>query len=114
MLTTPDTVAMPLREDDGGVIRVGGTRVTLQAVIADFREGASPEQIVAHYPALDLSQVYLVIGYYLQHRDEVEAYVREQRARAEQARRGVETRSMDDAWRAKVLAARDAVDKAAE
>ncbi|MBL8117952.1 MAG: DUF433 domain-containing protein [Anaerolineae bacterium] len=79
-------VEVPLRVDEGGVIRIGESRVTLDAIIADFRRGASPEAIAHHFPVLDLSQVYLVVGYYLQNRESVDAYLTEQQQLAQQAR----------------------------
>ncbi len=87
MIAMPIAVDVPLRLDEGDVIRIGNSRVTLQAVIADFHRGASPEEIAHHYSALNLSEVYLVIGYYLQHRAEMDAYVRQQRQLADEARR---------------------------
>jgi uncharacterized protein (DUF433 family) len=104
MISPPIGVDVPLRTDEGGVIRVGQTRVTLQTLIVDFNQGASPEEIVHHYPALTLSDVYLVIGYYLQHRDEVDTYVKQQRSLAEQARREYEAATPDDPLRARLLA----------
>lgn len=104
MIPSPTAMDVPLRTDEGGVIRVGKTRVTLQTLIADFHQGASPEEIVHHYPALNLSDVYLVIGYYLQHGDEVDEYVKQQRTLAEQARREYESLTpQDDPLRARLL-----------
>jgi len=34
---------VPLKTDTNGVVRVGGTRVTLDTVIAAFKEGAAAE-----------------------------------------------------------------------
>lgn len=107
-----EAIGVPLRIDIGGVIRVGQTRVTLQTVIADFHQGASPEEIVHHYPALTLSDTYLVIGYYLQNRDEVDEYVRQQRARSAQVRQEYEAKYPDDPLRAKLIAALQKSDKA--
>lgn len=104
MISPPLAVDVPLRTDDDGVLRIGQTRVTLQTVIADFHQGASPEEIVHHYPALTLSDVYLVVGYYLQHRDDVDAYVRQQRALADEARRAYEVQFPQDPLRARLLA----------
>jgi uncharacterized protein (DUF433 family) len=104
MLSEPTAIQVPLRSDEDGVVRVGQTRVTLQTVIADFHRGASPEEIVHHYPALKLSDTYLVIGYYLEHRDEVDEYVRQQRDLAAQARNEYETLHPQDPLRAKLLA----------
>lgn len=104
MIPAPAPITIPLREDDLGVIRVGKTRVTLQTVISDFHRGASPEEIVHHYPALDLSDVYLVIGYYLLNREEVDSYVSEQHTLAKGARREFEATYPQDELRARLLA----------
>jgi uncharacterized protein (DUF433 family) len=64
-----------LTTDDEGVVRVGGTRVTLDTVIQAFREGATAEEIAIQYPALQLADVYSAISYYLQREDEVEVYL---------------------------------------
>ena len=62
---------VPLKTDVDGVVRVGNTRVILDTVIA--------EEIVSQYPTLNLADVYAVIGYYLQHQSEIEAYLRQRR-----------------------------------
>lgn len=103
MIATPIPIDVPLRRDKDDVIRIGNTRVTLRTIIADFHRGASPEEIVHHYPALNLPDVYLVIGYYLQNREMVDAYVQEQRQLADAARRNVETAYGNDPLRAKLL-----------
>ena len=100
-----EAVDLPLQADNDGVIRVGNTRVTLQTVIADFGRGASPEEIVHHYPSLSLADVYLVVGYYLRHQDEVHEYVRQQREEAEKARKDYQAAHAQDPLRAKLLAA---------
>ena len=104
MIVTPTALHVPLRIDQGDVIRIGNTRVTLQAVIADFHRGASPEEIAHHYPALNLSDVYLVVGYYLQNRAEVDDYVRRQRGLADEARRMYEEDYPTDPLRERLLA----------
>jgi uncharacterized protein (DUF433 family) len=81
---TFEPIAVPLREDEQGAIRIGNTRVLLDVVIHEFRNGASAEGIVESYDALTLADVYAVISYYLQHTDAVHAYLhrREQEAKA--------------------------------
>jgi len=64
-----------LEKDNDGVFRVGGTRVTLDTIIAAFTEGATAEEIVYQYPSLNLADVYEVIGYYLRNRSGIEAYL---------------------------------------
>ncbi len=97
-------IDVPLRTDDDGIIRVGQSRVTLQTVIADFNRGASPEEIAHHYPVLNLSQVYLVIGYYLENRQEVDGYVSRQRQLANEARNAYEAEHPNDPLRQRLLA----------
>jgi len=48
----------PLQATEDGVVRVGGTRVTLDTVVTAFEEGATAEEIVQHYPALRLAATY--------------------------------------------------------
>jgi len=69
----------PLGATEDGVVRVGGTRVTLDSVVAAFEAGATAEEIVQQYPSLLLADTYAVIGYYLRHRSEVEAYLAQRR-----------------------------------
>lgn len=73
----------PLREDGTGAIRVGNSRVLLETVIRAFQDGAPPESIVHRYSTLSLSDVYNTIGYYLRHRDAVEAYLNQRQQLAE-------------------------------
>jgi uncharacterized protein (DUF433 family) len=88
LMVMPEPV--PLAADRDGVMRVGGTRVTLDMVVAAFREGATAEEITQQYPSLQLADVYAVIGYYLRHQPEVDDYLRERRARGDEVRRSNE------------------------
>ncbi len=71
-----------IEKDNDGVFRVGGTRVTLDTIIAAFNEGATAEEIVYQYPSLNLADVYEVIGYYLRNRSELEAYLKQRQNEA--------------------------------
>ncbi len=98
----------PLDSTPDGVVRVGGTRVTLDTVVAAFLEGATAEEIVQQYPVLALADVYAAIGYYLRHRSEVEAYLDQRRQTAECVR-GENVARFDPAGiRARLLARRTA------
>ena len=61
-------------------MRVGGTDVPLDSVVAAFHQGHSPEMILAQYPSLSLEEVYGAIAYYLAHRTDVDAYLKRQDA----------------------------------
>jgi uncharacterized protein (DUF433 family) len=96
----------PLTTDEQGVLRVGGTRVSLDSVIFAFKQGATPEEIVQQYSSLNLADVYAVISYYLHHSDEIEAYLQARREQREAIRRDVEARFDPHGIRARLLARR--------
>jgi uncharacterized protein (DUF433 family) len=77
---------IPLQRWEDGTFRVGGTRVTLDTVVAAFHTGATPEEIAQDYSSLNLSDIYAVIAYYLRHREEVEQYLREREGLTERVR----------------------------
>ena len=87
MTLAVEAETLPLTADSNGVLRVGGTRVTLDSVVSAFNAGSTPEEIVRRYDSLRLEDAYLVLGYYLRHRAEVDAYLvaREQRGEAMRA-----------------------------
>jgi len=58
-----------------GAYRVGGTRVSLDSVVYEFQNGASPECIRESYPALTLEQVYGAIAYYLANQKIIDQYL---------------------------------------
>ena len=97
---------VPLATDIDGVVRVGGTRVTLDTVVAAFEDGATAEEIVYQCPSLGLADVYSVIGYYLHRRSEVEAYLRQRQQRADEVRRQNEARFDPRGIRERLLARR--------
>lgn len=86
MTLTLGAESPPLSTDADGVVRVGGTRVTLDTVIAAFSAGATAEEIAQQHP-LSLADVYAAVGYYLKHRAEVDLYLRERQRRAATVRR---------------------------
>jgi uncharacterized protein (DUF433 family) len=85
-------IVIPLETDTHGVIRVGGTRVTLDTVIYAFRQGATPEEIVSRFTTLQLADVYAVISYYLQNQDEIDQYLQEREQEAQQIREELDAR----------------------
>ncbi len=97
---------IPLIVDADGAVRVGHTRVTLDTVVTAFKEGATAEEIVHQYPALDLSDVYAVIAYYLRRRSDVEEYLRQRQQRADEVRKRNEIRFDPRGVRDRLLARR--------
>ncbi len=82
MVLQTTTRIVPRHVDADGVIRVGGTRVTLDTIVAAFEQGATAEEIAQQYPPLNLADVYAVIGYYLQRQSEMQEYLGKRRERA--------------------------------
>lgn len=97
---------IPLKTDVDGVVRVGNSRVTLDTVIAAFTDGATAEEIAAQYPTLSLADVYAVIGYYLQQRADVDAYLSQRRQLATEVRQRNEARFDPQGIRDRLLARR--------
>jgi uncharacterized protein (DUF433 family) len=101
----------PLRVDEGGAVRVGKSRVSLDLVVEQYENGMTPEDLVRAYDTLDLADVHAVIAYYLRHRAEVRAYLtrREEEARALRAQIEAERPRVS---REELLARRSAREKA--
>lgn len=97
---------LPLNRDVDGVVRVGGTRVTLDTLVEAFHEGLTAEEIAQQYPTLALADIYAVIGYYLRRQSEVEAYLEERRRKARAVRERNEARTDPRGIRERLLARR--------
>lgn len=100
----------PIEFDTDGVARVGGTRVTLDTVLAAFHDGATAEEIVYQYPSLGLADVYAIIAQYLRHPTKMETYLLRRRSEAEAVRRQNEQRFDPQGVRARLLARRVALE----
>jgi uncharacterized protein (DUF433 family) len=109
MMELAPTIAIPLVESEDGVIRIGSTRVRLDTVVYAFNEGYTAEEIVAQYPALDLTEVYAVIAYYLGNKTAVDRYVAERADKAESIRREIEAKPEYQSFRQRLLKRRAAM-----
>jgi len=74
------------------VFRITGTRISLDSIVREFKDGATAEQIQEDFPSATLSDIYSVIAYYLQHARAVEDYLGAQAQAAKEVRREVESR----------------------
>lgn len=80
----------PLRRDEGGAVRVGKSRISLDLIVEQYENGMTPEDMVRAYDTLVLADVHAVIAYYLRHRDELRAYVKQRAEQAEALRKKIE------------------------
>src|SRR5437588_11090030 len=103
--------APALRVDDGGVVRVGKSRVSLDLVVEQYENGMTPEDLIRAYDTLELADVHAVIAYYLRHRDEVRGYLKRREEEAEALRAKLEAQR-PRVSREELLARRSAREKA--
>lgn len=97
---------LPLAVNADGVVLVGGTRVTLDTVVFYFNRGATAEEICLAYPSLRLADVYATIAYYLQHQEDVEAYLQQRQVLAREVRRQNEAKFNPQGIRERLLSRR--------
>lgn len=65
----------------GGKPHVAGHRIKVQHVAALHEQaGMNPDEIVAAYPGLSLADVHAALAYYYDHRDEIDADMRDDEA----------------------------------
>lgn len=97
----------PLREAEGGAIRVGNTRIALNLVVNAYKEGLTAEEIVSEWDTLDLADVHAVICYYLRHRTDVEAYLLRVEQEADNVKQEIEARWPRTGVRERLLGRRE-------
>lgn len=67
------------------VYYVAGTRIGLDVVVYEFREGRSPEEIFEAYSSIgSLAKLYGAITFILEHPSEIDSYLKEQGGRWEE------------------------------
>ena len=94
----------PLKTNADGVVQVGKTRVTLDTVVAAFKQGMTTEEIAERYPSLKLADVYATIAFYLNHQREVEAYLQQRHQQAQEVRQMNEAKFDSQRLRDRLLA----------
>jgi uncharacterized protein (DUF433 family) len=68
-----------VRRDGRGRPCVGGAGLHLHVLAEYWRQGWSLDELAAGYPYLTMAEILDGLSYYLDHRDEVEALIRENR-----------------------------------
>jgi uncharacterized protein (DUF433 family) len=57
----------------GGRLRIDGTRITVNQIVALYKQGFTAENIADQYPHLTMAQVYTALAHYHANKDEIEA-----------------------------------------
>ena len=95
-------MAVPLYwAEEGQVVRVSSSRISLDNIIARYRQGYTPQMIADSYPSVPLADIFLLIAYYLRNKDSVHAYLceREERAHEISARAFADGLMSQESWR---------------
>ena len=87
--------------EGGQVVRVCGTRISLDNIVARYRQGWTPQMIAESYPAVGLADIFLLISYYLKNKASVHAYLceREERAHEISTRSYADGLMSEESWR---------------
>jgi uncharacterized protein (DUF433 family) len=96
----------PFRVEPDGNIYVGSSGVLLDTIVNWFTQGMSPDEIAANYDTVTRAEVYGVVAYYLRHAGEVDEYLRERVAAADEVRHRIE--AAEQPWLAQMKAKIDA------
>jgi uncharacterized protein (DUF433 family) len=73
----------------GGKPRIAGHRIKVQHVVVwHERMGQSPDEIVSQHPGITLADVHAALAYYWDHREQIDADIREGQAFADKLRGG--------------------------
>jgi uncharacterized protein (DUF433 family) len=106
MAEAPTAEPVPLETGSDGVLRVRGTRVTMDTVWPAFTEGVTAEEIVQQYPSLSLADAYQVIGFCLRHSSELDSYLELRSCGSQETRQLNESKWRPEGIRARLLARR--------
>jgi uncharacterized protein (DUF433 family) len=85
MISEFEVVSIPLETNAQGVIRIKGTRVSLDSILhAYYEDGATAEEIVLRFPTCAIEDIYTILSWALNNRDIVSDYLSSQLARRKQ------------------------------
>lgn len=90
MTTLETSQTLPLRLTEDGTIRIANSRVSLDSIVHHYKLGASAEQIAQKFPVLELADIYAAIAYYLNHKDAIEDYLRQQEVKGDELQKKIE------------------------
>ena len=89
-----------------GEVFLADHRVGLFHIVKRYQDGFSPEMIVCQYPTLPLALIHKVIAFYLENRQEVDAYIEHCDAELEKLRQDGQGRVDFNTLRARLAASR--------
>ena len=101
-----------IERDEGGVLRVQGHGFKVLLLIGDHvYRGDTAEQIAAAHPPLMLGEAHMLLAYYYDHKDAIDAELARRERRAEELRSQIEARQGHDELREKLRTIRAEVER---
>ena len=91
-----------------GVIRIAGSRVTLDTIAEAFAQGATAEELAQQYPSLSLADIYSTIAHVLRHPVEIAQYLADRAVIHAGVKKENERRFSPESVRARLLARKPA------
>ncbi len=110
MVSIVGTIPKPVHLVEGGTLRVGNTRVSLDSVVYAFNRGENAAEIQYAFDTLSLAEIHGAISYYLHNKSEVDKYLEGRRIDFEKRRAEDRTRS-NHITREMLLARKNGSDK---
>lgn len=104
MAVTFGTLPKIVRRVEGGTLRVGNTRVSLDSVVYAYNRGEDAKQIQENFDTLSLAEIHAAIAYYLHNKEKVDKYLA--KGAAEFERRRAEDRARPNHITREMLLAR--------
>lgn len=80
------TIPKVVRRVEGGTLRVGNSRVSLDSVVYAFNRGENAAQIQYSFDSLSLADIHAAIAYYLHNKAKVDKYLAKREIEFEKAR----------------------------
>lgn len=75
-----------LTQEPDGFIHITGHRIGLTNIVHYYNEGYSVEMLLCQFPTLNLAILHKTVAFYLENREEVDAYVAQCEAELEKLR----------------------------
>jgi uncharacterized protein (DUF433 family) len=95
--TFPDSV--PLVQWDDGSVRVRNSRVTLDTIVIQMQVGDTAAEIHEDFPTVSVLQIEEILRWYFDNKAEVDEFLEQNEAEAEEIRKGIESTPEYQAWR---------------
>ena len=77
------TIPKAVRRVEGGTLRVGNSRVSLDSVVYAFNRGEDAAEIQQSFDTLSLADIHAAIAYYLHNKADVDEYLKRREEESE-------------------------------